>query len=1033
MNDLEMRLNALLDEALEEDALENEPAVEQAEDNGFEAGYTDATPIADDAEKTLDLSNDADTEVKPTEDIDADTEAIISDAEIQECLDAFEAYGDLILEGLDEAERDFMMTVITEAASVEDVQERRTAIDSRAQAKSDSYRKMMLGKANKNAEAAKKAWNGKSAIKNLAQRAVAKVTGNTDKLAELRKTRETQKNLKTKHLNAVAGALKAQNTRNNNIETGRMRDQVKNNKRGIVSDNREGADILAKEKDTGKNIDTNAIKKRNWFKRTFTKNKNMYENFDMMSDSDWMSILEENGYETSIENLQMIYENIYFEDTIDESFDRITALLDSLNEELDGAPESKIENTEIEDGSADKSDVYPDDEDETTDEIPDDVDIDTGDIYGSEDEETSTDLKESYVTLFNILEEAGVLSVEKSEDLAAGLEDETLEKDTELKDFTVDKSDVYPDDEDDTETEIPDSIDRDNEDFYNDETEAEATEVDSIIEEALDIIREMDDIQILEFLDANGIEPSIENAQLLERKVYKDITGALEASEDRRNTARTAIHRAKIRQAKISSIGATLKSVFTGKKDAANAQRVKNHETIDTANKEISKEDLKTTHNVAAIGGKSAKAAREGLAANTRAKAEMEKNYAAGRRAKEDRAHELEIADADAKARREREKADADARRATADADAKAKRSRDVADADSKRERDNKTADSQRRIADADNDARNSRTEAIHASSRDRAEKDNASALKKIDLASDAQRVKSEADAIGANAKAHKSAMKKRVKHNRPDDGDTKGKLWWKKKYDASTGTWVKVKEDCELTDLELMEILEYNNYDTTIENAMLLREGLEAGEYEIFYEEDELDVSDPKEEQYDIDAELEPEEDTDDEVKPEDLHEEDELEPEDLISHEKAEKPEGGEADQNLEIAGDSEENHEDPTTDLPIENKESDSEVKPEDIHESVQYTSIKEACMLDEGYFYEDTFIRESAEVKQAKLVEQVALILARESADPLYEELLKSAAYTARLQEACGKKYKNKASKEAMKIMGKPKGTLSENFH
>ena len=115
-------------------------------------------------------------------------------------------------------------------------------------------------------------------------------------------------------------------------------------------------------------------------------------------------------------------------------------------------------------------------------------------------------------------------------------------------------------------------------------------------------------------------------------------------------------------------------------------------------------------------------------------------------------------------------------------------------------------------------------------------------------------------------------------------------------------------------------------------------------------------------------------------------------------------------------------------------MDNEPCDAEVKPEDIvvKESVRYTSIKEACMLDEGYFYEDSFLRESAAEKQERLVEQVALIMARESADPLYEELLKTAAYMARLQEGCKKKYGKKAMQEASKIMGEPKETLSENF-
>ena len=174
--------------------------------------------------------------------------------------------------------------------------------------------------------------------------------------------------------------------------------------------------------------------------------------------------------------------------------------------------------------------------------------------------------------------------------------------------------------------------------------------------------------------------------------------------------------------------------------------------------------------------------------------------------------------------------------------------------------------------------------------------------------------------------------------------------------------------------------------------------ESFDAGYYDIVLtEEDEIKIvpTDPEDEQYDIDKEIENDFECDDdcddkgEVKPEDLHEEDDVKPEDLVSDEKEEEPEGGTVDQNLEVAGKSEENEEDPTTKLPVENDKCDSEVKPEDIvvKESVQYSSIKEACMLDEGYFYEDTFLKETAESKQGRLIEQVALIMAREAADPL----------------------------------------------
>ena len=99
--------------------------------------------------------------------------------------------------------------------------------------------------------------------------------------------------------------------------------------------------------------------------------------------------------------------------------------------------------------------------------------------------------------------------------------------------------------------------------------------------------------------------------------------------------------------------------------------------------------------------------------------------------------------------------------------------------------------------------------------------------------------------------------------------------------------------------------------------------------------------------------------------------------------------------------------------------ERKEANPE--PKEIQESVRYASLKEACLLDEGYFRTDTYIRESAEEKQEKLVEQIALLLARENMDPLYEELLSLSIKADRLQEACVRKYRDAASTRANSII------------
>ena len=89
--------------------------------------------------------------------------------------------------------------------------------------------------------------------------------------------------------------------------------------------------------------------------------------------------------------------------------------------------------------------------------------------------------------------------------------------------------------------------------------------------------------------------------------------------------------------------------------------------------------------------------------------------------------------------------------------------------------------------------------------------------------------------------------------------------------------------------------------------------------------------------------------------------------------------------------------------------------------DIHkESVEYTSLKEACMLDEDYFNTDTYTVDTAESKREKLTEQVSLLMAREAMDPMYDELLKTSLYAQRLEEALVNKYGTGAAKKVSVI-------------
>ena len=101
----------------------------------------------------------------------------------------------------------------------------------------------------------------------------------------------------------------------------------------------------------------------------------------------------------------------------------------------------------------------------------------------------------------------------------------------------------------------------------------------------------------------------------------------------------------------------------------------------------------------------------------------------------------------------------------------------------------------------------------------------------------------------------------------------------------------------------------------------------------------------------------------------------------------------------------------------------KDEEAEVKPEDIQESVSYKSLREACLLDEGYFMTDSYIKETADEKQTKLTEQVSLLMARDAMDPIYDELLRESIHCMRLQEALVKKYGSEAAKRADMIINK----------
>jgi hypothetical protein len=89
--------------------------------------------------------------------------------------------------------------------------------------------------------------------------------------------------------------------------------------------------------------------------------------------------------------------------------------------------------------------------------------------------------------------------------------------------------------------------------------------------------------------------------------------------------------------------------------------------------------------------------------------------------------------------------------------------------------------------------------------------------------------------------------------------------------------------------------------------------------------------------------------------------------------------------------------------------------------DVTEAVQYKSLKEAFLLENGYFEKDSVSVVSPADKKSKLLNQLGLLVARDVQDPLYEELLKTTAYAKQLQEELQGKYKAVALKKAGQLL------------
>jgi len=124
--------------------------------------------------------------------------------------------------------------------------------------------------------------------------------------------------------------------------------------------------------------------------------------------------------------------------------------------------------------------------------------------------------------------------------------------------------------------------------------------------------------------------------------------------------------------------------------------------------------------------------------------------------------------------------------------------------------------------------------------------------------------------------------------------------------------------------------------------------------------------------------------------------------------------------------------ENHEEPEkaqpsdiTDAP-EIKEKEEEIikaEPSDVTIAESYSSLKEAFLLREDYFSTDSSMIVTATDKIEKLEKQLTLLSARDSSDPLYEELLRTTAEAKRLQEELQNKYKTIAESKAKELISR----------
>ena len=84
-------------------------------------------------------------------------------------------------------------------------------------------------------------------------------------------------------------------------------------------------------------------------------------------------------------------------------------------------------------------------------------------------------------------------------------------------------------------------------------------------------------------------------------------------------------------------------------------------------------------------------------------------------------------------------------------------------------------------------------------------------------------------------------------------------------------------------------------------------------------------------------------------------------------------------------------------------------------------VAYKSLKEAFLLEADYFETETEVTVSPEEKKEKLDGQMALLLARDAKDPMYEELVRSVAMAKKLQQEIVEKYHAQAKEKSGQVI------------